>query len=140
MTRLSLEDAETDLEEQGFDGVRLVESPTTHHTEWGAVRVVPLEDGGYLLGVKGEEELEHPAGYPPDEGYVTVRPGTFADEAAAEIAGVLAEHFDEVPENLIQQLTVESGEARVNIEVEDMIEVTYFDGDEFTETESGEAE
>lgn len=72
----------------------------------------------WIQRVAGSQRLEEK--YPPEEGYVTVRPGNFADDCAQEIAEVISDHYDEVPEELIQ---------RVKVEVEEVTEVTFVDPD-----------
>lgn len=69
-----------------------------------------------IFDIAGSQRLEEK--YPDEEGYVTVRPGNFADDCAQEIAEVISDHYDEVPEELIQ---------RVKVEVEEVTEVTFVD-------------
>jgi len=66
-----------------------------------------------LVGIQRLQEK-----YPPEEGYVTCRPGNFADDAAQEVAEVLSKHYDEVPEQHIQRMKIEVGE---------VTEITYTD-------------
>lgn len=112
-----------ELRDEGFEPLlNGLSAPVTHNFDDGsAVRLIPTDDGGYVLGTKPRPETEHPPGYPPEEGNVTVYPASFAHEAASDVVEVLSEHFDEVPKDLVQ---------RIHIEVDDMIEVTYYDEDE----------
>lgn len=105
---------EMDVEFIEGPGIRTFQLPT--RTKLTTEEAITLAEN--ILQMAGSERLEQK--YPPEEGYVTVRPGNFADDCAQEIAEVISKHYDEVPEELIQ---------RVKVEVEEVTEVTFADPD-----------
>lgn len=114
------------LEEEGYDVLEMVETPFTFHTKLGDIRIVPQDDG-YLVGVR-QSGMENPPGFPEEDGFVTVTPkredgtvGMSSDDIAGKIGDLLADEFENVPEDYVQ---------RVLIEVEEPIAVTYYDEEE----------
>ena len=105
---------EMDVEFIEGDGIRTFQLPM--RSKLTTEEAIVLAEK--ILQMAGSERMNQK--YPPEEGYVNARPGNFADDAAEEVAEILAHHYD-VPRGRLQ---------RVKIEVEETTEVTYMDPDE----------
>lgn len=134
MTRMALGEALDDLRGKGFSvGTQMIDEPTTHHTPFGDIRIIPLEDGGFVLGVRDEQTGDgYPIGYPPEDGYVTEvaeKDGdkvTAHDKVVRKFLDVVYEEFDNIPED--------NPVVRLHLETDDVVAVTHQDEDKMSES------